>query len=662
MQWIDWVLMVAPLLLVLGMGIYTQRYVKGVADFMSGGRLAGRYLLAVAGGEMGAAAVVFVANLEMMGKSGFALWWWGWLLAPIGLVFSLFGFVTYRFRQTRAMTLAQYFELRYSRSFRIFTGVLGFGAGLVNYGIIPAVEGRFFVYFLQLPTHTSILSFMVPTYVLLTALFLAITLCFSLLGGQITIMVTDCLEGMISHGMFLIVIAGLLLTFSWSQISHTLADRPPGESYLNPFDCQKVSDFNFWFSLMALFTGLYGTMAWQNAGGFRSAALSAHESRMGGILGRWRGMGNGAVKTLLGICALTFLAHPQFAAQAVPAKQALQQIAQPQIRSQMQLPMAISFMLSPGVKGALCIMLLMGTFGGNASHLHSWGGILVQDVIQPLRKKPFSPRQHIFALRMAMIGVASFAFLFGVFFHQTEYIIMWWQVTTAIFVGGAGAAIIGGLYWKKGTAAGAWTGLLTGSILAVGGIVLRQIYGNHLPLNGTQISFLSCLIACLLYVVVSYLTCKQDFNMDRMLHRGAYADPDSLVRVKKKGFTWGKLIGLSEEFTRGDKWLAGGMFAWEMVLTVIAVAGTAWYLLSPWSMSVWISFWHVIVVIIPVSMAVITSVWFTWGGLRDIRRLFKQLAEHRSNPLDNGFVVGHQNRDEMKTPETAPVSKEPVSV
>jgi len=30
----------------------------------------------------------------------------------------------------------------------------------------------------------------------------------------------------------------------------------------------------------------------------------------------------------------------------------------------------------------------------------------------------------------------SFAFFLGVFFHQTEYIFMWWIFTMAVFVGG----------------------------------------------------------------------------------------------------------------------------------------------------------------------------------------------------------------------------------
>ncbi len=251
--------------------------------------------------------------------------------------------------------------------------------------------------------------------------------------------------------------------------------------------------------LIGIWGGIYRTMAWQNQSAYGTAAINAHESRMGSILSTWKGLGNSAVITLLAVCAMTFMSHPQFAAQSAIVHSELGQISQDRIREQMTIPVAIEHMLPIGIKGVLCIVLLMGVFGGDGTHLHSWGSIFVQDILVPLRRKPFTPRQHIRLLRLAMIGVAVFAFLFGCFFKQTEYVVMWWAVTEALYVGGAGAAIVGGLYWKKGTTAGAWAGLLTGSCLVTGGILARQIWGDGFPLNGAQISFFGSISACAVY-------------------------------------------------------------------------------------------------------------------------------------------------------------------
>src|SRR5271170_6746463 len=109
MHLIDWFFVVFPVLVVAGVTLYANRYLKSVADFMAGGRLAGRYLLATARSEMGAGAIAYVAMFEWFNNGGFAFTWWNQLATPVGLFIALSGFVVYRYRQTRALTLAQFF-------------------------------------------------------------------------------------------------------------------------------------------------------------------------------------------------------------------------------------------------------------------------------------------------------------------------------------------------------------------------------------------------------------------------------------------------------------------------------------------------------------------------------------------------------------------------
>jgi SSS family solute:Na+ symporter len=415
-----------------------------------------------------------------------------------------------------------------------------------------------------------------------------------------------------------------------------------------------VKDFNLWFVLMYVFLNAYGTMAWQNQSAFNSAPLTAHESRMGSILGRWREMGKAGVVALLGICALTYLHHPHYAAQAALVHQDLSQISDPQTREQMEIPMALSHLLPAGLKGSLCIIFLMGVFCGDGQHLHSWGSLFIQDVIVPLRKTPLTPQQHIRWLRLSMTGVALFAFLFGCFFRQIEYIQMWWIITTAIYVGGAGAAIIGGLYWKKGTSAGAWVALITGSVLSGGGILVREYwenYGHSFPLNPIQISFIATLTAIFLYIFISLLTNKEDFNMDRMLHRGKYAKivqqmGEVTIEPARKKAHWAKLVGFDNDFSLGDKWIAGVFTGWNLVFFVLFIVITVWNLIAPWQTQSWATYWEITAIGIPIFLAVVMAIWFTWGGVRDIRALFQRLEEQRVNALDNGMVVNHQNLDE----------------
>jgi len=83
---------------------------------------------------------------------------------PLVFILAMSGWVLYRYRQTRALTMAQFLEMRYSRRFRVFTGFVAFGAGLVNYGVFPSINARLIIYFCGLPDHVNLLGLSVGTF------------------------------------------------------------------------------------------------------------------------------------------------------------------------------------------------------------------------------------------------------------------------------------------------------------------------------------------------------------------------------------------------------------------------------------------------------------------------------------------------------------------
>src|SRR5687768_14123056 len=184
MQWIDWVLVVVPIALVLAFAVYTRRFVRSVADFLAAGRCAGRYLLANARGEADSGLANTMSKFEIILVSGFVLNFWEKIQVPVLLLVGISGFVIYRYRETRALTLAQFLEMRYSRRFRLFMGGLAFLSGILNYGIFPAISARFFIYFLDLPHAVQIGPFAVSTFALLMLSYLSITVFLVTIGGQ----------------------------------------------------------------------------------------------------------------------------------------------------------------------------------------------------------------------------------------------------------------------------------------------------------------------------------------------------------------------------------------------------------------------------------------------------------------------------------------------
>ena len=674
MHWIDWLVMTLPLIICAAIAIYTRRYVRSVADFMAGGRGAGRFLICAARSEQGSGAAVFVASFQAFMVSGFITSWWGQLSVPVGLLIMVTGFVIYRYRQTRAMTLGQFFEMRYSRKFRLFAGILGLMAGLINFGIIPAVGAHFMVAFLGWPQTVSLLGLNVPTYLLLMGLFLTLCVVMTTTAGQVSVLLTDCAEGMFSQLFYTIIgIVLLVMVFKWSITKPILLNTEPGKSLVNPFDAYKHTDFNLTYVLIGIFGGTYRCIAWQNSHAFNSSAANPHEARMGSILGRWRGFAVWTMVTLLSVCAMTF-----FKTHYAEIQEKLSYISDPSIRSQMESPTALTMMLPTGIKGMLLSICLMGIIAGDGIHLHSWGSIFIQDVLMPFRKKPFTPQQHILLLRLSIVGVAAWAFLFGWMVPQIKYVQYWWGITEAIFVSGAGVAIIGGLYWSRGTKLGAWAALITGSTLAFSGLMVQMYHErvlNHpwivrIPivdyefnLNVPWICFLVALTAISCYTVFSLLGGKQRHNMDRLLHRGAYAvEPESEVDAAAKGlaaseepeaikFVPGELtakrpnwlyrlvtFGIDEQFSRSDRWITIGITLWSMAWFAVVAIGTLVYFIHPWSNEVWATYWLWASVYLPLVIGTVTTVWFTIGCWHDMRVFFRRLREERVDVHDDGTV------------------------
>jgi len=671
MHWIDWTVMSLPLIICGAIALYARRYVKSVADFMAGGRHAGRYLICTARSEQGSGAVVYAAMFQAFMGAGFAVGWWGQISTPIGLLVMITGFVIYRYRQTRAMTLGQFFEMRYSRKFRLFAGYLGFFAGLINFGVIPVIGARFMVFFLGFPVHVHVLGLAVPTYLLMMGLFLTLCVIMTTAGGQISVLLTDCAEGMFSQ-LFYTFIAIVLLVyfFDWPATRHVLMtvfhpdsnvlinevhEAGDGKSYVNPFDTGHIQTFNIWYVMIGILLGNYRTLAWQNQHAFNSSGASPHEQRMGGILGRWRGFAAGVMVTLLAVCAMTYLGDP---AHVELVKAALVNVPDEATRSQMTTPVALNQMLPIGVKGALLSICLMGIIAGDGMHLHSWGSIFIQDVILPMRKdKPLTPKQHITLLRLSIIGVALWAFVFGALWPQMTFIQLWWSITEAIFVSGAGIAIIGGLYWAKGTTKGAWVGMIVGSTVAIGGIAadsyFEHVLHRHFYVNSIWMSLFAMLAAVSTYVTVSYMTCRKPHNMDKLLHRGAYAvkGESELPKTAKKVNWLYRIVtlGIDEKFSRGDRWVTCSMTVWSMLWFVVFIGVSLMCMYSPWSPEAWADYWCYTGIYLPVAIGAVTTVWFTWGCSRDMIVFFRKLKEERVDDHDDGTV---RHDDDLVIEET----------
>ena len=633
---VDWMIVVALFIFLMTMTIISKKYMRSVADFLAAGRCAGRYVVTVSEAVAGIGAISIVAMFELYYKAGFTWQWWAFVGQPCLTICAVTGWVLYRFRQTRAMTMAQFFEMRYGKPVRILSGLLQFGAGVINFGIFPAVGARFFIYFCGLPTD-AIAGIEGSTFFLIMIVMLVISLYFVFSGGQIVVMVTDFFQGIFFFIVLLIIFVVFLYKFNWSQIAEALLMAPEGKSMIDPFDTANMKHFNTPYYLISLFGIFYCYLAWQGGQAYFCSARTPHEAKMGRVLGIVRSVGQGMVFILLPICAYTYMHHPDFALQAAEVRQVVSTIESPQIQIQMTVPVALAYIMPIGIMGCFCAVMFAAFVSTHDTTLHSWGSIFVQDVIMPFRKKPFEPKTHIWLLRGAIVAVAVFIFLFSLLFRQKQYILLFANLTGSIFTSGVGSAIIGGLYWRRGTTAGALGALITGSTTSIVGLIGIQVTPQF-PLDGQQVWAIAMGSSITVYVALSLLTYKRPFNMDWLLHRGKYAvvDDDATVSLPSRGWKW---FGMGKEFTKSDKLIYLGVYTWIFGWLTVFVVGTLYdKLISPISDQAWLAFWHAYIWV-SFCLGVLMVVWFTIGGIYDLRRLFHDLKTRHRDSTDDGMVL-----------------------
>jgi Na+/proline symporter len=352
------------------------------------------------------------------------------------------------------------------------------------------------------------------------------------------------------------------------------------------------------------------------------------------------------------------------------------------IYNQMLALSAIKKILPVGLLGLFGVIIIFLMISCDTTQIHSWGSIIVQDVILPLRKKPFQPKQQLLLLRCMMVVVATMAFLFSALFRQVDYLMMFFAVTSAIWLGGAGSCIVFGLYWRRGTSWGAFAALFGGASIAGGGFICQSIWVNHLypwlvkgnllqpvetilegiskplnpyvvwivepgkfPINSQEIFFVAMLSSFSLYIIVSLLTCKKTFDLERMLHRGKYRK-EGTTDIQRP--TWhlkgivGSMIGIDSQYSLGDKAIAYSVF----IMSVVVGLGSwsiafIWNLVAPWPMTWWVNWFYVFNIIIAGIVGVVSTIWFTICGTWDLRRLFERLKTKQTNVNDDGRVIDH---------------------
>src|ERR1041384_2984138 len=378
------------LLVTMVAGLMVRKYVGKVEHFLVAGREMDVYLgiASLAATEFGIVTCMYTAQNGY--EKGFAGATPGILMALAMAAVGLTGFVIKPLRDSGVITIPELLAERFGKRIRWAAGVVIVLGGLLNMGVVLRTGGQFLVLVAGLDVRYL--------EIMMTALLIGVAV-YTILGGMLSVLVTDFLQFVVmSLGLILVTIL-ILVNVGWEKLVTTV-ETNYGAGGFNPF----VNPTMGWqYVLFNLMLNTAAVLTWQTIIARVLAAKDTHTGRRVYtgtafffvcrflIPGVW---GIAALATL-GPVANTLEAMPTYLSTAVPA----------------------------GLMGILVAAMLAADMSTDSSYMLTWCSVIYNDILAPLRKRPWSERKGLFWNRtiIALIGI----FLLPI---DSSYMLTWCSV------------------------------------------------------------------------------------------------------------------------------------------------------------------------------------------------------------------------------------------
>lgn len=492
---LDWVIVAAYLLATVGIGVYVNRYIHGMGDFLVAGRaLKTRLGIAtMVGSELGLVTAMYNAQKGFSG--GFSAFHIGLLAGIATFAVGITGFIVVPLREMQIATIPEFYERRFkSRNLRIFGGLILAVSGILNMGMFLKA-GAIFVTGLTGMTDPTMVNWVMTIMIVLV-------LAYTALGGMVSVIITDYMQ-------FVVLSFGLLLAcgisvykLGWSNIVDQVT-AVHGEPGFNP-----IAEGGFGPSYMTwmLFVGLISCAVWQTSVMRACAAESAETVRR---LYKWSSLGfimRCVLPQFLGICALTyFFQNPELKGMFFgPEGEVLGD------QSMKAMPVFLSQVLPIGIIGLVGAGMLAAFMSTHDTYLLCWASVLVEDVVAPSCNGDLTQKTRLLLTRLFLVLIAGFLLIWSMWYELGQDLWDYMAVSGAIYFTGAFSVLLGGIYWKKASRAGAWIALACGISSVLGLKPVRESLGlaesfDDWGLGGPEIGLGAVIIAVIGLVLGSLL-------------------------------------------------------------------------------------------------------------------------------------------------------------
>jgi SSS family solute:Na+ symporter len=489
---IDGSIVAVYLVVTMVAGIWVRKYVRRVDHFLVAGREMNLYLgiASLAATEFGIITCMYTAQAGY--TQGFAGAFPGICQATAMFLIGITGFCVQPLRDSGAMTLPELFERRFGPRVRWLAGVVIVLGGLLNMGVFLKIGGDFLC---------LVCGFDIRYLVLIMTVLLALVAIYTILGGMLSVLVTDFLQFVVMSVGLLVVTILILYQVGFARLAQTVSQHF-GAGGFSPLANESLG----WpFIIEQILGNTAATLTWQTT---IARLLSAKDARTGRqvytrtsffFVCRW------LIPGIWGIAALAVIGwHPlndlataerdalssevQQKIESSPVGQPLAKLSadeQASIPAATQaslndaslraMPVYLRSLLPTGLLGLIIAAMLAADMSTDSSYMLSWGSVIYNDIMAPFRKQPWSDRRAILWNRciVALIGVYLLAF--GLIYKVEGNIWSYLILSGSIYLSSMSVLLVSCCYWRRANNWGAFGAILLGALVPAAYLTLEKI-------------------------------------------------------------------------------------------------------------------------------------------------------------------------------------------
>ena len=493
---LDWGIVILYLVGTGFVGVYVNRYIHNVGDYMVGGRAAGTSLNVATfiGTGLGLVTVMY-ASIDAFNR-GFS-----YLALPVinvvgALIIGTTGLVIKRLRAMNLTTITEFFEHRFDKKCRVAAGAICALAGILNMGLFPKMGATFITYATGLAQRGDAAVIVN----LVTTALIVLVLLYTVMGGMVSVIVTDYIQ-------FVVLGLGLLLGLyfavhlpqlgGWNGILNTVGEMRGAKAF-NPVH---GDSYGWMFIIWMIFNGMVCAVGWAPEASRALTSKDPETTRRTFLVAVPGQFARLAIPAVIAIAAYCFFVRsPELSAYFFPDGP-----AETSPHAAQALPLFLAKIVPTGFLGLLMAGLLAAFMSTHDSYFLCWSSIIVRDVVAPLRREAMDDRSQIRLTRISIVIIGIFLLVWGVWYPLPESVWTYMAVTGNVYLCGAGIVLVVGIYWKRASSTGAFLTIL-GGLISLIALVPEPTLKKLIPGYSTPLlSLLNYAFCITLFVIGSLL-------------------------------------------------------------------------------------------------------------------------------------------------------------